>query len=188
MHPYLGDDMKQLIGGLCMAVTLLVAPGAALADARSDEAARLALANKFVMLIQGEEMTTAMGQMVESMIPESDEDLSASDAAAIREVVVDMTQAMMPRMFEAMAPVYADIFTLEELRAMVAFYESDVGQNLLVKSVQAMPRLNAAAMSVMPEMLAGMGDAMCSRLKCTPDERREMKAAMAEAAQGMAAQ
>ena len=52
MRPYLGDDMKQLIGGLCMAVTLLVAPGAALADARSDEAARLALANKFVMLIQ----------------------------------------------------------------------------------------------------------------------------------------
>lgn len=180
--------MRHLIGGLCMAVTLLAAPGAALADARSDEAARLALANKFIMLIQGDEMTATIGQMIEAMIPESDEGLSDSEAADLRAVVVEMTQEMIPRMFQAMAPVYADVFTLEELLGLVAFYESDLGQSLMLKSVQAMPRLNAAALSVMPEMLAGMGDTMCNRLKCTPDERREMKAAMAEAARGMAAQ
>lgn len=176
--------MKHLICGLSMVVMLLAGPGVALADARSDEVARLALANKFVMLMQGEELTAAMTQMMDMMIPPID-DVSDEEAAEIRAVAVEVSQSMMPRMFEAMAPVYADIFTLEELRGLVAFYESDLGQSLMRKSYQAMPRLNEAAMSVMPEMLTGMGDTMCDRLECSADERREMKAAMAEAARGM---
>jgi len=179
--------MRHLIGGLCMAVMLLAAPAMASADARTDEAARLALANKFVVLMQADEMGAAMSQMINSMMPPL-ENVSDEDAADIRAVVLEMTEEMMPRMFEAMAPVYADIFTLEELQGLVAFHESDLGQSLIRKSYQAMPRLNTAALSVMPELLAGMGDTLCDRLKCTADERREMKAAMAEAAQGMPAE
>jgi len=179
--------MRHLIGGLCMAVMLLGAPAVACADARTDEAARLALANKFIVLMQADELGAAMSQMIDSMMPPL-EDVSDENAADIRAVVLEMTEDMMPRMFEAMAPVYAEVFTLEELQGLVAFYESDLGQSLIRKSYEAMPRLNEAAMSVMPELLAGMGDTLCDRLKCSADERREMKAAMAGAAQGTAAQ
>ena len=99
--------------------------------------------------------------------------------------MVDSFSALMPRMFDAMAPVYADVFTIEELRGLNAFYESDLGRALLEKTFVALPRINAASQAVMMEAMPGImtrvGDRLCVHLKCTPDQRREMKAGMAAA-------
>jgi hypothetical protein len=92
-------------------------------------------------------------------------------------------------MFEAVAPVYADIFTLEELQALVAFYQSDVGRSMMSKSYAAAPRIATAIQGILPELMADMGDQLCNRFECTPEQRREVKAAMATAsARGQAAQ
>jgi len=185
MRAYLGDHMKQLFGGLVLALALLTAP-AATAGTNDVSAEKLALANKFIALIQGEQMGASLGQMTAMMMPRSDT-MSAEQAAEAREIMAEATASMLPRMFEAIAPIYADIFTLEELRALVDFYQSDVGRSMMSKSYAAAPRIGAAIQAIMPELMADMGDQLCNRLQCTPEEKREVKAAMANATQGQAA-
>lgn len=185
MCAYLGDHMKQLIGGLVIALALLIAP-AATAGTNDVSAQKLALANKFIALIQGEQMGASLGQMTAMMMPRSDT-MSAEQSAEFREVMAEATASMLPRMFEAIAPIYADIFTLEELQALVDFYQSDVGRSMISKSYAATPRIGAAIQAIMPELMADMGEQLCNRMQCTPDERLKMKAAMANAAQGQAA-
>ncbi|GLK47558.1 hypothetical protein GCM10017620_05310 [Brevundimonas intermedia] len=172
--------MRRVFGGLMLAFTLFCAP-AALAETRDDSAARLALASKFVALMQGEEMGAALAQMTTMMMPGELEGMSDEDAAKFRQVMGDMTARMMPRMFEAMAPIYADIFTLEELQGLVDFYQSDIGRSMVAKSYQAAPRLAAAIQSIMPEIMADMGNLLCDEFECTAEQRRELKSAMAEA-------
>jgi len=154
---------------------------AALAETRDDGAARLALANKFVSLMQGEELGAALGQMTSMMMPAELEGMSEDEAAKFRAVMGEVTARMMPRMFEAMAPIYADIFTLEELQALVDFYQSDVGRSMVTKSYQAAPRLAEAVQAIMPEIMAEMGNVLCDEFECTAEQRREMKAAMSQA-------
>ena len=56
---------------------------------------------------------------------------------------------------------------------------------LLEKTFVALPRINAASeavvMEAMPGIMTRVGDRLCVHLKCTPDQRREMKAGMAAA-------
>ena len=172
--------MRQFFGGLMLALTLFCAP-AALAETRDDGAARLALANKFVSLMQGEELGAALGQMTSMMMPAELEGMSEDEAAKFRAVMGEVTARMMPRMFEAMAPIYADIFTLEELQALVDFYQSDVGRSMVTKSYQAAPRLAEAVQAIMPEIMAEMGNVLCDEFECTAEQRRELKAAMSQA-------
>ncbi|WAC58969.1 DUF2059 domain-containing protein [Brevundimonas sp. SL130] len=173
--------MRHVFGGLMLALTLFFAP-AALAETRDDGPARLALANKFVALMQGEEMGAAIGQMTAMMMPAELESMSEDEAAKFRQVMSEVTARMMPRMFEAMAPIYADIFTLEELQGLVDFYQSDIGRSLVTKSYQAAPRLAEAVQAMMPEIMADMGNLLCDQFECTAEQRRELKSAMAEAA------
>ncbi|MBA4807493.1 DUF2059 domain-containing protein [Brevundimonas sp.] len=179
--------MRHVFGGLMLALTLFLAP-AALAEARDDGPERLALANKFISLMQGEELGAALGQMTAMMLPAELEGMSEEEAAEFREVMGEMTARMMPRMFAAMAPIYADTFTLEELQGLVDFYQSDIGRSMVTKSYQAAPRLAEAIQAIMPEIMADMGNVLCDRFECTAEQRREMKAAMAQATRARSGQ
>ncbi len=174
--------MMKLLRGLLLALTLLVAPVAAHAQtAAQDEAAeRLALANKFIVLMQGDQMAASMRQMMTMMTP-ANPGVPAEQQAIITEVTGEMVEVMLPRLFEAMAPVYADIFTLEELRGLVDFYQSDIGRSLVRKSFEATPRITEVVMGVMPGIMSEMGDRLCDRMGCSADERRAVKSAMARA-------
>lgn len=152
-------------------------PAPATTQAKAD-ALKLQLANRFIAAMQTEQMSGMMGQMATVMLPESLEGASADEVAEYRDVITDMTSRMMPRIFDAMAPIYADIFTVEELRALVEFYESDVGQSMITKSFEAAPRMMEAMEVIMPEVMADMAAAMCERFECSAEELREMKAAM----------
>ncbi|MDQ8028203.1 MAG: DUF2059 domain-containing protein [Brevundimonas sp.] len=176
--------MTKFLRGLLLALTIMAAPAVAQAQTApsqqvdADTAERLALAHKFFVLIQGDQMAGSLRQMMDAIMP-ANPNMSAEHRVIVREVTGEMIETMMPRMFEAMAPVYADIFTLEELRVLVAFYESDVGQALLRKSAEATPRFTEAAMSVLPGVMMETADRLCDRLECTADQRRSVKASMA---------
>lgn len=174
--------MFKFLGGLLLALMLLAAPAAASAQtpADPDAAERLALANKFIVLMQGDQMAASLHQMMTMVVPVQD-GMSAEDRQMINEVTGEMMEVMLPRMFEAMAPVYADIFTLEELRGLVAFYESDIGRSLVRKSFEAAPRIAEVVMDVMPGVMTEMADRMCDRMECNAEQRRAVKAAMTEA-------
>lgn len=178
-----GDDMFRFFAGLMLALTLMAAPAAAYAQTapqpatQGDAAERLALANKFIVLIQGDQLAASMRQMMTTLMPENP-NIPAEQNQIIREVSGEMIEVMMPRMFDAMAPIYADIFTVEELRALVAFYESDIGQSLVRKSAAAAPRIAEVAQAVIPGVMGEMADRLCDRLECSADQRRAVKAAM----------
>lgn len=175
-----GDEMKRLFSGLMLAVAMLAATPAL---AQSNEASkRLALSHRFIELLQAEQMGTMLGQMVVQMSPSVSDEMSEAEADEFQAMMGEIAADMMPRLFDAMAPVYAEIFTLEELEGLVAFYESDIGQSLLRKNYESAPQIMAAINGVMPQLMLEMGDKMCDHYECTPDQRREMKAAMNEAA------
>ena len=167
--------MWRSIIGLCAALVMLGAPLSA--SARDEASERLDLGYRFVALMQVEDMAKAMEQSFVGLFPAT-ASMNPEDARAVQETVAEMMQEYMPALFKAMAPVYAEIFTLEELRALVAFYESDVGRSMVRKSYDAAPRIGVVAQTVLPPVLERAMDRLCDRLECSAQERQEMKSAL----------
>ncbi len=144
------------------------------AEAKQD-ALKLQLANRFITLMQGDQMGEAMGQMMAAMTPASLADASTAEIAEYRSLMTEISTRMMPRIFEVMAPIYADIFTVEELQALVAFYESDLGRSMMTKSYAAAPRIAEAMQSAMPAIMSDMASVICDRFECSAEELRALK-------------
>ena len=179
---------------ICAALALVLATGAAPAWARSgppvpvaaaaapvrdEAAAKLALARRFITAMQGEQLGASLAQMSGSMIPPN-ENLAADQNAAIRRAMEQSMADLLPRLFDAMAPVYADIFTMEELTALVNFYESDIGRSLMTKSLEAAPRISEIANAMMPEVLHDMMDTLCKEMGCTTAQRQAIDEELAQ--------
>ena len=164
--------MLRFFTGLCAALVMMAAPLSA--SARDEASERLDLAYRFVALMQVEDMAKAMEESFAGLFPAT-AGMAPGDARAVEETMSEMMQEYMPALFKAMAPVYADIFTLEELRALVAFYESDVGRSMVRKSYEAAPRIGVVAQTVLPPVLERAMDRLCDRLECSAQERQEMK-------------
>ncbi|MGQ2990612.1 MAG: DUF2059 domain-containing protein [Brevundimonas sp.] len=170
--------MAALLSFACPAAAQTTAPAAPPAASSKDAALKMQLANRFITLIQGEQMGEMMGQMVNSFMDDELEGLSGQEVADYRAAMNEVMRRMMPQLFDAIAPVYADIFTVEELRGLVAFYESDLGRSLIAKSYEAGPRMSEAIQAAMPAILSDMAVVVCDQLKCSAEELREMKAQM----------
>jgi len=179
--------MKRLITLLICVSALFAGPTIAHAGPMRDEAAvRLSLSRRFIDALQADQMATMIGQVTTTFAPPA-EGLTDDERAAIQRATTAMTTEMTSRLLDAMAPIYADIFTLEELNALVAFYESDIGRSMMAKSYAAAPRITAVVMEMMPEMVRTMVDSMCKDLGCSAQERARMDAALAAAGYGDAA-
>ena len=150
---------------------------------RDEAAAKLRLARRFIALMQTDQMGAMISQMTTAMTPPR-AGMSQAQSDAVRHAIQTATEAAMPRMFDAMAPIYADIFTMEELTGLVEFYESDIGRSMISKMYEAGPRMSEAAMSIVPDMMHDMADSMCKELGCSDEERARMDQAMAEAGYG----
>lgn len=167
--------MSRFFTGLCVALAVMAAPLSA--SARDQASERLDLAYRFVALMQVEDMAKAMEASFIGLFPAT-AGMDPEDARAVQDTMSEMMQEYMPALFKAMAPVYADIFTLEELRALVAFYESDVGRSMVRKSYEAAPRVAVVAQAVLPPILERAMDRLCDRLECSAQQRQEMKSAL----------
>ncbi|CAN5282260.1 hypothetical protein BH10PSE1_BH10PSE1_34730 [soil metagenome] len=176
--------MTRLIAAFLCIAALLAGPMAAAAEPMRDEAAvRLSLSRRFIAALQSDQMATMLGQMSVAFTPPAEGMTDEQQAALQRATLAAITQ-MTTRMFDAIAPIYADIFTLEELTGLVAFYESDIGRSMMTKSYAAAPRITEVVMGMMPEMMRGMADSRCKDLGCTAQERARMDAAIAAAGYG----
>lgn len=171
----------RLIAGLTMSLLLAAAPLDVMAQeavaqesvAGDDATERLALSNRFIALIQTDQMSVMFSQMMTTMIPDR-QGMTAERSAALQRAMARMSADMFPRLFAVAAPIYAETFSLEELRGLVAFYESDIGQSMMKKGYEAGPRMTAAMMDILPELRNDMADAMCEELSCTAEQRAHM--------------
>lgn len=174
---------------ICLAVALATAtlsPAVAVAQqsqraaAPAPSARQLELTRQYLGLMMTDQFETAIRQMIaDQTANEADiRDLPEADRRFIVDLTAELTTQMVPQMIEQMVPVYAAAFTVEELEALVAFYDTDLGRSIARKSVEVMPEANRAAMSVMPQMLTKMAARVCQRYDCTPEELAELEALM----------
>ena len=115
-------------------------------------------------------MQAAMLPVIAAQSAKANPNLTAADQQMLVEVVRRvMREKMMPKMIERMVPIYAQTFTLSELQAMVAFYESPLGRSITDKIPTLAPRSAAITRELMPEMMSEVVQELIAR-KC-PDGR-----------------
>ncbi|MFC7380266.1 DUF2059 domain-containing protein [Brevundimonas sp. GCM10030266] len=179
---------------LVAASSLTVAP----AQARQDErlpVVRLAtpvipserqleLSRRYLDLMMTDQFEDVIHQMLGDQMStdQSMRDVPDEDRRFIISLTAELTTDMVPLMITEMVPVYATIFTEEELTALVTFYETPMGRVIAEKSVQVMPEANRAVMAVVPQMLEKMVTRMCQHYGCTPAEMQELRRGMREGA------
>jgi len=132
-----------LIGILC---------GSALAARAASEEA-LALARDIIKLSEApklmDSMMAPMKQMSSAMMPA---DMPAEEKAKAEKMMEKMIEVMKPEMekfIKSMEPIYAEVFTVDELKAMKAFHESPAGRALIAKQPQLMEKMMPAMMEMM---------------------------------------
>lgn len=145
-------------------------------------ARQLELTRQYINLLMTDQLEGAIREMVgdEMANDTSAPALPAEDRRFILDLTAEMTTDMVPLMVQEMVPVYAAVFTEEELLALIAFYDNPLGRSIADKSIIVMPEANRAIMSVVPQMLEKMALRMCQHYQCTPEELEEMRRGMRE--------
>lgn len=152
---------------------LAVAPMSAVAQ-DADREARMALAARAFQAMQAEQMADQMTAIMQAVPQPELQGMSGAERLAFDEVMAEVMQTTMARTIEGMTEVYADIYTYEELQALVTFYESPIGRSITEKAALATPQIIELMNEIMPDMMRQMVDGMCDRLGCTAEERRQV--------------
>ena len=121
---------------------------------RADEASKSAKAEELLQLTQGDQMMKMMEPMMNGMLAQGDKDMPAEQRAKAGEMqgkMMALVAVSLSKAKPALAKVYADTYTEEEIDGILAFYKSPAGKALLQKMPEVMQRS-------MPAMMQMMGD------------------------------
>ncbi|WP_296819084.1 DUF2059 domain-containing protein [Brevundimonas sp.] len=164
--------MRFMLSALA-GLLILAAPVAAAAQEADDRAHRLALAERAIEAMQGEQLADQMTQIMQAFPGPETAGMSGEERIIFDEVMADTMDWMMSAMLERMSSLYADIYTTEELQALVDFYESPVGQSVMRKSLEATPQIIEMTRALIPETMRRTINGLCDRFECSPEERRQ---------------
>ncbi len=144
-------------------LTLLLALLAFVLSARAeDNSAKLALAREAISAMQADKMFDSLAAQMKQMVGQTTP-MPANLTPAQKELyttfmgkVMDLSMNEAKGMISKMDVVYADIYTEQELKAMVAFFKSPEGTSMMAKQPQAMARIMPLVQEMqqrlMPEM------------------------------------
>ena len=142
--------MKYIPVSLILGVTLLWCAS----PLRADEASKRLKAEELLQLAQGDQMMKTMEPMMKGMMAQADKDMPAEQRAKVGEMqekIMALVAASLNKAKPALAKVYTDTYTEEELDGILAFYKSPAGKAFLQKMPEVMQRS-------MPVMMKMMGD------------------------------
>jgi hypothetical protein len=123
------------------------------------------LVRRYFVVIQFEKlMTVSMESMTGPMLESTP--LPEDKIALMREAVLAAYAVVLPQMIEANIAIYAEAFTVEELEGLVAFYESPLGQSVMVKSVMLSRGAGEVFERFQPLLQEEMTRQMCVRIDC----------------------
>jgi hypothetical protein len=145
---------------------------------------QLELSRRYLDLMMTDQFEGVIHQMLgeEFAADEAMQSMPDEDRRFLIGLTSELTTDMVPLMIAEMVPVYAALFTEEELQALVSFYDTPMGRVIAEKSVLVMPEANRAVMAVVPQMLEKMATRMCQHYGCTPAELQELRRGMREGA------
>lgn len=152
---------------LLAALWLAVAAPAAAQDA-SGEARRLALAQQYLEVTQGENLRKTITTYFEeafakSEMPEDQRDWLTQNMAAAFDQAMQAT-------FADMTDDVADLFSEEELQAMIAFFDTPLGHSINEKSFEFGVRLQAVMAPYLTAAFTQLGEKYCARFECEAGE------------------
>lgn len=182
--------MRRLIVCAGLSVGLLLSPAAGFAQsahapavaaapvADAASARKLELARRYFSALHYEETMSSMLEGLDPLLAMGDEfrdEADQADSEAMRAASRDAMVALTPKLIEGMTPIVAGLFTEPELEALVAFYESPVGQSVIKKAPQMMEPTSKLMMSLMPGYLTDVLDRYCAKATCSEELENKLR-------------
>lgn len=130
---------------------------------RADEASKTAKAAELLEITQGEQMMKMMEPMMKGMMAQMNKDVPAEDRAKIDEIQRKMMATIgenLSKAKPALAKVYTDTYTEEEIDGILGFYKSPAGKAFIQKMPDVMQRSMPVMMQMMGDMQAQMKSIM----------------------------
>jgi len=152
--------MKYIPISLIIGVTLLWCAS----PVRADEASKSAKAEELLQLMQGDQMMKMMEPMMKGMLAQADKDIPAEQRAKVGEMqekIMALVAVSLNKAKPALAKVYTDTYTEEEIDGILAFYKSPAGKAFL----QKMPEVMQRSMPVMIQMIGDLQPQMKTMLE-----------------------
>jgi hypothetical protein len=143
--------MKRISVSLIIGIALLWCAS----PAKADEASKTAKAEELLQLTQADQMMKMMEPMMKGMIAQANKDMSAEQrakAGEMQEKIVAVMTASLNKAKPALAKVYTDTYTEEELDAILTFYKSPAGKALIQKMPEVMQRMMPVMMKMMNDV------------------------------------
>jgi hypothetical protein len=152
---------------------LPVAPGGVEAPARVDEPERVALARRYIADTHFESVLrrnidTTLPGLFQSAL-KSNRSLSSDQKAAAESALRGAMSDLVPRIMSKAAEAIAASYTLEELKALTAFYESPIGVSISAKRITSEEITAQAIKELGPEMIRDVIRRVCARGSCPPE-------------------
>lgn len=145
------------------------APATAQDTARDGDAAhRLALAEQYLELTQGANLRKTVEAYFEEAFAKLD--APAEERAWLTENMAAVFETAMDATFADLTDDVAEIYTAEELEAMIAFFDTPMGRSITVKSFDFGVRLQAVMMPHLAAAFAQLGEKYCARFECGATE------------------
>lgn len=130
-------------------------------------AQRTALAERVIRLSAGPNFTKVMEAMIADQLAKADtEGQGAEEAAWLRSNAPRMLTAMVDDMMADMVPHYASTFTVEELEAQIAFYDSPVGRQVATKTLQLSAVMNEITIEHLTTFAEDLMTKYCAQFDC----------------------
>jgi hypothetical protein len=127
-----GDRMKKLL--FVIFIFLSLNPLYAMADEKADLAEKIITLTKMNKILEQTKLQVLQmqAQMIDRFdIPEDKKD----DALAFQRKLIEKTFEIMSfdTMHNEYVKLFTDVYTIEELKGMISFYESPIGQSMIEK-------------------------------------------------------
>lgn len=150
--------LMLLAFGFCLA-----AAGPAAAQDR-DAAQRLALAGQYLELTQAPNLKKTVEAYFESLFAKSE--APADERAWLAENMTAAFEVAMAATFAELTDDVAEIYTLQELEAMIAFFDTPLGRSISVKGFDFGIRMQAVMMPHLTTAFTQLGEKYCARFEC----------------------
>lgn len=139
---------------------------APVAHAQTDDiASRLVLVRRYFDAVKFDELMNGMlNSQLDAIIAQGS--IPADRQTVFREAATAAYAAVIPRMIDESAQMYAEAFTTDELEQLVAFYERPVGQSMMTKTVILTQKTGEMIQRYGPQMEAEMLEQLCARIDC----------------------
>lgn len=157
---------------LIVAVSVLLLAG----TAQAQEDPRPALADRLVVL-SANGMDKVLQRAIDQSFGALDESLPEEQVLWLRRNTAPIVQTHMRPLMAATAAAYAELFTEAELTAMIAFYETPLGQNVARKQLEVSVEIEPAMQKFQESFMTEIMTKFCGQFDCAGEQAKATSAA-----------